>query len=99
MSKYPSHLEERRVNVLWLKSPSWLLNFALYYLAIQQPLLLQLRMYGPSDAAQATCCPNRQCPASSYGTVGIGLRAAKSLTTSMGNKISINRMLTQVIFM
>ncbi|TGO59622.1 hypothetical protein BOTNAR_0159g00210 [Botryotinia narcissicola] len=63
------------------------------------PLLFQLRMYGPSDAAQATCCPNGQCPASSYGTVGIGLRAAKSLTTSMGNKISINRMLTQVIFM
>ncbi|KAK6604844.1 hypothetical protein H4I96_05426 [Botrytis cinerea] len=56
-------------------------------------------MYGPSDAAQATCCPKRQCPASSYGTVGIGLRAAKSLTTSMGNKISVNRMLTQVIFM
>lgn len=55
-------------------------------------------MYGPSDAAQATCCQKRQCPASSYGTFDIRLRAAKSLTTSMGNKISIDRMSIQVIF-
>ena len=41
----------------------------------------------------------KQCSASSYGTFDIRLRAAKSLTTSMGNKMSTDRMPIQVIFM
>jgi hypothetical protein len=49
-------------------------------------------MYGPSDAAQATCCFVKQCSASSYGTSDIRLRATKSLTASMGRQ---SRQLTE----